>query len=134
MCVITVCVDPGSAEKVRQATLREYGNFLGELQEYSPREGELQPLLKLQNAEASVCVIDFDKDHERVVQAANNLHQMLHGKTTLIALSEKNEPALILEAMRAGCTEYLTKPLSIEALCESLARIRGRLKSGESAH
>ncbi len=134
MCVITVCADPASADQVRQATLREYCNFAGELQDYSPREGELQPLLKLQNAEASVCVIDFDKDHERAVQAANTLQQMLHGKTTLIALSERNEPALILEAMRAGCSEYLTKPLSIEALCESLSRIRGRLKSGDSGH
>ena len=127
MCVITVCVDPASADKVRQATLREYCNFVGELQDYSPREGELQPLLKVQNAEASVCVIDFDQDHERAVQTANSLQQMLHGKTTLIALSEKNEPALILEAMRAGCGEYLTKPLSIETLCESFTRLRGRL-------
>ncbi len=134
MCVITVCVDQESADKVRQATHREYGSFVGELQEYSPREGELQPLLKLQNAEASVCVIDFDKDHERAVQAANTLHQMLHGKTTLIALSEKNDPALILEAMRAGCGEYLTKPLSIETLCESLTRLRDRLKSSELAN
>jgi len=133
MCVVTICVDPGSADQVRQATLREYGNFVGELQDYSPREGELQPLLKLQNAEASVCVIDFDRDHERAVQAAHILQQMLHGKTTLIALSEKNEPALILEAMRAGCSEYLTKPLSIEALCESLTRLRDRLKSTEAA-
>ena len=134
MCVITVCADPASADQVRQATLREYCSFVGELQDYSPREGELQPLLKLQNAEASVCVIDFDKDHERAVQAANTLQQMLHGRTTLIALSEKNEPALILQAMRAGCSEYLTKPLSIEGLCESLTRIRGRLKSGDAAH
>ena len=73
MCVITVCADTASADQVRQATLREYCNFAGELQDYSPREGELQPLLKLQNAEASVCVIDFDKDHERAVQAANTL-------------------------------------------------------------
>jgi pilus assembly protein CpaE len=133
MCVITVCVDQESADKVRQATLREYGSFVGELQEYSPREGELQPLLKLQNAEASVCVIDFDKDHERAVQAANSLHQMLHGKTTLIALSEKNDPTLILEAMRAGCGEYLAKPLSIETLCESLTRLRDRLKTSDLA-
>ena len=134
MCVITICVDPASADQVRQAALHEGCNFVGELQDYSPREGELQPLLKVQNAEASVCVIDFDKDHERAIQTANGLQQMLHGKTNLIALSEKNEPALIVEAMRAGCGEYLTKPLSIEALCDSLARLRGRLKPGDSAH
>ena len=46
-------------------------SFVGELQDYSPREGELQPLLNLQNAETSLCVIDFDQDHERAVQVAN---------------------------------------------------------------
>jgi pilus assembly protein CpaE len=133
MCLITVCVDQESAEKVRQAALREFCNFVGELQDYSPREGELQPLLKLQNAEASVCLIDFDQDHERAVQAATTLQQALHGKTALIALSEKNEPALILEAMRAGCGEYLTKPLSVEILCAALTRLRGRMRSGKAA-
>src|SRR5271157_736518 len=134
MCVVTVCVDQALAEKVRLAALREYGNFLGDLQYYSPGEGELQSLLKLRNAEASICIIDFDQDHERAVATANTIQQMLHGKAILIALSEKDEPALIREAMRAGCSEYLIKPVSSEALCESLTRLRGWLKSNDPAH
>jgi pilus assembly protein CpaE len=130
--VITVCVDPASAETVRQVTLSEGGIFAGELHDYSLRQGELQPLLNLQQVAASVCVIDFDQDRECAVGAANTLQQMLHGKTTLIALSERSEPALILQAMRAGCAEYLNKPLSVEGLCESLTRLRGRLKSTEA--
>src|SRR5271166_143317 len=133
MCVVTVCVDQGSAEKVRQAALREGGNLLGELQHYSPREVELQPLLKLRNAEASYCIIDFDRDHDCAIVTANTILQMLHGQVTVIALSEKNEPSLILEAMRAGCSEYLIKPLSIEAVCEALTRLRGRLTSSALA-
>jgi pilus assembly protein CpaE len=133
-CVVTVCIDQASADTVRQFTLREGCNLVGELQDYSPGEGELRDLLKIETAETFVCVIDFDKDHERAVQAATRLQHMLHVKNTLIALSEKNDPALILEAMRAGCSEYLTKPLSIEMLCESLPRLRGRLNSGELAN
>jgi len=133
MCVVTVCVDQGSAEKVRQAALREGGNLVGELQHYSPREVELQPLLKLRNAEASYCIIDFDRDHDCAIVTANTILQMLHGQVTVIALSEKNEPSLILEAMRAGCSEYLIKPLSIEAVCEALTRLRGRLTSSALA-
>jgi pilus assembly protein CpaE len=129
MCVITMGADPASAAVVRQATLREGGRFAGELKGYSFSEGEVEALLKLENAEASVCVIDFDQDHERAVAAAATLQQVLHRKATLIALSERSEPALILDAMRAGCSEYLSKPLSIEALCESLTRLRGRLKA-----
>src|SRR5208283_5959917 len=68
------------------------------------------------------------------VATANTIQQMLHGKAILIALSEKDEPALIREAMRAGCSEYLIKPVSSEALCESLTRLRGWLKSNDPAH
>ena len=70
--MITVCVDHDTVEKVKAATQAEHGTFAGELQGYSLQEGELQPLLKVQNAEFSVCVIDFDKDRALAVQAANS--------------------------------------------------------------
>ena len=100
---------------MKTATQAEHGTFAGELQGYSLQEGELQPLLKVQHAEFSVCVIDFDKDRALAVQAANSMHLMLRGRTTLIALSQQSDPTLIVEAMRAGCSEYLAKPLSVEA-------------------
>ncbi len=126
--VITICVDHETAEKVKAATLREHGTFVGELQGYSLQEGELQPLLKLQNAQVPVCVIDFDKDRKLAVQAANSIQLMLRGRTTLIALSEQSDSILIVEAMRAGCGEYLAKPLSVGQVCESLNRLCGRIQ------
>jgi len=133
LCVITVCVDRDTVDKVKAATHAEHGTFAGELQGYSLHEGELQPLLKVQNAEVSVCVIDFDKDRTLAVQAANSMHLMLRGKTTLIALSEQSDPTLIVEAMRAGCTEYLTKPVSVEQVCESFVRLCGRIQGARDA-
>ncbi len=126
--VITIGANREVAEKVKLATLREGGTFAGELHGYLLREGELQPLLKLQSAEVSVCVIDFDNDRTLAAQAATSIQQMLHGKTTLIALSEQSDPALIVEAMRAGCSEYLSKPLTVDQVCESLTRLCGRLQ------
>ncbi|HEY5176890.1 MAG TPA: AAA family ATPase [Terriglobales bacterium] len=126
--VITICLNRETAEKVKTATLREHGTFVGELQGYSLREGELQALLQTQNAEVSVCVIDFDQDRVLAGQAANSINRMLHGRTTLIALSEKADPNLIVEAMRAGCSEYLSKPLTVEQVCESLTRLCGRIE------
>ena len=126
--VLTICVNHDTAEKVQVATVREHGSFVGELQGYSLREGELQPLLEVQNAEVPVCVIDFDQDRAQAIQAANAIHLMFRGKTTLIALSEKNDAALIVEAMRAGCSEYLTKPLAVEHVCESLNRLCVRIQ------
>jgi pilus assembly protein CpaE len=128
LCVITICVDHDTVEKVKTATQAEHGTFAGELQGYSLQEGELQPLLKVQNAEFSVCVVDFDKDRALAVQAANSMNLMLRGRTTLIALSQQSEPTLIVEAMRAGCSEYLTKPVSVEQVCESFVRLCGRIQ------
>jgi pilus assembly protein CpaE len=125
--VITIASNPETVDRVKAATLHEHGIFVGELQGYSLHQGELQPLLQLQAADVSVCVIDFDQDRTLAVQAANTLHQMLRGKTILIALSEKSDPTLIVEAMRAGCSEYLSKPFSVEQVCESLNRLCGRM-------
>lgn len=125
--VITICLGADSAEKVKAATVREQGTFVGELQEYSLQEGELQPLLKLEKAEVSVCMIDFDKDRKLAVQAANSINLMLRGRATLFAVSEQSDPTLIVEAMRAGCTEYLSKPLSVDSVSESIKRLCGRL-------
>ena len=121
--VIAICADQENAERIKAATAREHGTFVGALEGYSLQEGELQPLLKLQNSEMAVCVIDFDKDRTLAVQAANSINLMLRGKATLIALSEQKDPAVIVEAMRAGCSEYLTKPLSTEHVCEALSRL-----------
>lgn len=126
--VITVGVNEETAERVKTATLREHGTFAGQIQGYSLQEGELAPLLKLQNAAVSVCVIDFDHDRTLAVQAANSIHVMLRGRTTLIAVSEQSDPALIVEAMRAGCGEYLSKPLTVEQVCEALNRLCGRIQ------
>ena len=53
------------------------GLFVGELQDYSLHVGEVHTLLKIQNAEHAVCVIDFDNDRNLAVQAANSIRQML---------------------------------------------------------
>lgn len=131
--VITIGLDREAAEMVELATEREQGAFVGQLQGYSLHEGELQPLLKVQNADVSVCVIDFDKDRASAVQTANSIHSMFRGRTTLIAASEQADPTLIVEAMRAGCSEYLAKPLSVEGVCESLTRLCGRIQGVKDA-
>lgn len=126
LCVATLCVDGGTADAVRQAVARRNGSFAGEMQNYARREGDRVPVEKLQRAEVAVCVIDFDGDREAAAQAANAIQQSLHGRGTLIAVSTQTEPAFILEAMRAGCSEYLTKPVSVDQLADALHRLKTR--------
>jgi len=123
--LITVCTDEETTEVVRQAAAQKHGTLIGELHNYLPGEGERPFLEGLRDAAISVCVIDFDQDRELAVLTATAMQQML-GQATLIAVSSKAEPSLILEAMRAGCSEYLTKPVAIEQLSVSLDRLRNR--------
>jgi pilus assembly protein CpaE len=126
LCVATLCVDPETVEAVQQAVVRKNGTFAGQLQDYSRYESDPLLLQRLQRAEVSVCVIDFDRDRAQAVEAADSMQQTLHGRTTLIAVSAESNPNLILEAMRAGCSEYLTKPVSPDQLSASLDRLRTR--------
>jgi pilus assembly protein CpaE len=126
LCVATLCADPETVEAVKQAVVRKNAIFAGELQDYVRYESDPLLLQKLQRAEVSVCVIDFDRDRTLAVEASDSMQQTLHGRTTLIAVSAETNPNLILEAMRAGCSEYLTKPVNPDQLSDSLDRLRAR--------
>ena len=87
-------------------------------------DGQMRRLLN--GAEARVCLIDFDKDKDLAVQTAGGIQASATNHTTLIALSAEQTPDMILKAMRAGCTEYLTKPLRIEEMAGLLRKLRDR--------
>jgi len=133
VCVATLWLDTATAEAVMKALASKNISFAGQMQDYSRRDGDRLIVEKLARAEIAVCIIDFDGDRDTAVDAANAIQQALHGRGTLIAVSAKNEPALILQAMRAGCSEYLTKPVSVDQLAEALHRLRTRASSRRPA-
>lgn len=126
-CAATLCVDRETAQTVQKVIARKNGTFAGELEDYSRYNGDLLLLQRLQRAEVPLWVVGFDQDRTAAVSAVSAMQQALHGRGNVIAVSEKAEPALILEAVRAGCSEYLTRPVSPEQLAEALDRIRTRL-------
>ena len=74
-----------------------------------------------------VCLIDFDKNRVKAGQSAEIIHAQMPD-TAVFALSADAQPGLIIQAMRCGCSEYLTKPLQQEQLQEATLRILGRRK------
>lgn len=74
-----------------------------------------------------VCIIDFDQDRRSAAMLAERIHSSLPN-VALFAVSSKGHPDAILEAMRCGCSEYLTKPLDGEQLVGAMVRIGGRRK------
>lgn len=72
-----------------------------------------------------ICLIDFDKDRRGAAIIAERIHTALPD-TAIFAVSSQTHPDAILEAMRAGCGEYLIKPIDREQLVKAVARIGAR--------
>ena len=87
LCAATLCADSETVDAVKQAVGRKNGTFAGELEDYACDTAIPRLVQKLQRAEICVCVIDFDRDREAAVGAANALQQTLHGRGSLIAVT-----------------------------------------------
>jgi pilus assembly protein CpaE len=129
--VVCVCVD----EEVWRF-LNLFADSTGLIQlrarvgEYRATQDRDTFLESLGNLAPDICLVDFDKDRQSAVAAAERIHSDVAG-TAIFAVSAQTHPEAILEAMRSGCGEYLTKPLDREKLVKAIARIGSRRKDKE---
>lgn len=72
-----------------------------------------------------ICLVDFDRDRRNAAIVAERVHTALP-QTAVFAVSSQTQPDAILEAMRAGCSEYLIKPIDREQLIKAVGRIGAR--------
>jgi pilus assembly protein CpaE len=72
-----------------------------------------------------VCLVDFDKDPQNAAIATERIHANAQ-ETAVFAVSSQSQPDVIINAMRSGCSEYLTKPIDREQLLNAVARVGGR--------
>src|SRR5512140_1242743 len=72
-----------------------------------------------------ICMIDFDRDRKKAAITAEILHAGAP-EIAIFAVSADSQPHYIIEAMRAGCSEYLMKPVGREQLLNAVARVGGR--------
>jgi pilus assembly protein CpaE len=126
--VLTVCVDPTTAERIVNSVeqmpwLVSAVNF--ETYISAVRRPYFAPQIKFANA--VIAIVDFDANKEQAMESTRYLQQMFPGKVTVIALAEVKDPALLLHAMRAGCSEFLYKPFDASAFEETLQRLEQSL-------
>jgi pilus assembly protein CpaE len=75
---------------------------------------------RFQEAEPDVIVVDL-QEPAATLDALRILHARLP-RTWLFVASAANDPALIIEVMRAGAREYLVKPIAPKALAQAFER------------
>ncbi len=122
--VITVCVDPETAEQILDAIERmPWAVCPSSFEAYisSVRRPYFSPQVNLANA--CIAIVDFDADADQAVETTKYLQQLFVGRITVIALSASKSPDLLLKALRAGCSEFLHKPFDAQGLADTLSRL-----------
>jgi pilus assembly protein CpaE len=85
-----------------------------------------EQLRKLRAAKPVLVFVDLEKDPALGVRLTQFLIEA-HPELRIVAAGPAPSPELLMNAMRAGVSEYLTKPLTPEALGEALERIERKL-------
>ncbi len=122
--IVTVCVDPDITQEIIDAAetlpwvlnTADFGAYVS-----SERRPHITQQVRM--AEICVAVVDFDEDSTQAVTSITYLQQMFGGKLFVIALSDSQDPELLLLAMRSGCSEFIQKSFRREELIPIFERL-----------
>jgi pilus assembly protein CpaE len=128
--VFTVCVDPETVANVMDGCAYAADTeFAGEFHDYMGRQRRPQFSQRVKDSAAQIALIDFDRRPDEAAQSAEILHQMFPGKIAIIAVSKRSHEELILQAMRAGCSEFLPCPFVLPQFTDMVARLQARFSA-----
>src|SRR5258708_14742603 len=122
--VMAVCLDATSYEALSQFMAGVPGAVIfGNPDHYVGVEREIGRALDL--AQTRVCFIDYDRNTEEAIWMTERLRSE-YPDVHSFAVSAYSEPEAIIAAMRAGCAEYLLKPMQHERVMDGLARVEAK--------
>jgi pilus assembly protein CpaE len=128
-----VNVSPDATERLEQvAAERSWGGSLLKCTSYISAAKRPFFLSSIKAAEISIAFIDFDKSPEQAAESAQYLAQTFPGKITVVALTKSRDSGNVLNAMRAGCSEFINLPLHTGAVAEFFERFCRRWVSTRS--
>jgi pilus assembly protein CpaE len=132
--VFTVCAQEETVANVMDGCAYVSDTeFAGDFPDYLARGKRPQFSQRVKDSAACIAVVDFDRDQEKAIQSVEVLQQTLGAKVAVAALSERNDADLVLQAMRAGCSEYLIRPLDLRNFTEAVNRLQARFATTPEA-
>jgi pilus assembly protein CpaE len=127
VALLTVHVEAEIVEQVRQCSAdMPWALVQVDFQAYFSAAKRPPLTQRVIDAQACIAVVDFDKDPELGLKAAEFLRHSFYHKIAVVALSSATDPDLLLRAMRAGCNEFLLKPFDPEDFMQALLRLEER--------
>jgi len=125
LALFSVCADRELVSAVLDVTSELPGAvFVGEFHDYITADKRPQFESSVSEAAACVALVDFDRSPDLALKTTERLRQILPNRVSIIALASALDAGLLLQAMRAGCSEYLTKPVDHGMLTASLSRLQ----------
>lgn len=125
--VFTVCADEETVARVMDGcAYAPETEFAGEFHDYIARNKRTQFSQQVKDSVASIAIIDFDKNPEEAAQTALVLQQQFAAKIASIAISTRSDSDLLLQAMRSGCTEFLTRPFDLTQFSNMIIGLQSR--------
>jgi len=123
---MAVCLDATSYEALSHFMAGVPGAvIIGNLDHYVGVEREIGRALDL--AQTRICFIDYDRNTEEAIWMTERLRSE-YPDVHSFAVSAYSEPEAIIAAMRAGCAEYLLKPVQHARVLDGLARVEAKQK------
>lgn len=133
--VFCVCTDESvSAIASEAASEVQGGVYLGEFRDYITAEKRPQFSPLLRKATSCVAIVDFDKDAELALQTTERLQQIFPRRISIVGVGTSADAGLLLRAMRAGCVEYLPRPVKHPDLYAAFSRFHESAAAGLQAH
>lgn len=131
--VFTVCTDEETVANVMDGcAYASDTEFAGEFHDYIGRNKRPQFSQRVKDSGACIAIIDFDRNPEQAIVTTEVLHQLFPGKIATVAISTRNDSDLLLQAMRAGCTEFLSRPFDLIQYTETIVRLQARFAAMSS--
>ena len=78
-----------------------------------------------EDVNTKICIVDYDVNQDEAMATTQKL-VLDHPDIHVFALSANGDTEHILAAMRAGCSEYLFKPLHAERIGEAITRVNAK--------
>jgi pilus assembly protein CpaE len=86
---------------------------------------QFSPIVR--SSRSCVALIAFDRDPELAIETAQRLHQIFVNKISIVGVGAQLDAGILLRAVRNGCSEFLTSPVSLEELKIALNRFQAGL-------
>jgi pilus assembly protein CpaE len=123
--IFGVCAEDALMEVAAAAALKVSGaQFAGGFRDYITADRRPQFSAVLRNALSCVALVDFDQNSELALETVNRLQQIFLHRISIVGVGSNLDAGMLLQAVRNGCTEFLTKPVAAEELTSALNRFQ----------